>query len=233
VRLAWEIGSPMQSPIVLRMKTVFAICMAAISICLAAVLGLSTGTLISNPALAAAPGVDAADFAISTTPATQNVAAGRGVTFTITVAPLNGSFFQPVALEANGLPPGATATFSPASVTPGPRKATTTLTIQTVEQGAAAVQGVSAGRSAAPTLAFLLVLPFGLRKRSRLRLSYCTAIVAAAGLLQGCESEGALPLTETVASQAAYTITVTGTSGSTQHSIVTEILVQTGSGLNT
>ena len=218
------------------MKTVFAVCMAAISIFLVAFFGLSTGALLPDPVLAAATAVDAGttaltpDFTVSTTPVTQNVAAGAGATFTITVASLNGTFAQPVALEATDLPPGATATFSPPSVTPGLSSATTTLTIQTVAQD---VAGATTGASAALTLALVLVLPFSLRRRTPLRVLCCTAIVTAVGMLQGCESEGALPLTETVASQVTYTVRVTGTSGSTQHSVVTEILVQTGSGLNT
>lgn len=221
------------------MKTVFAICVAAIS-SLMVFFGLSAGAIFPKAALAAAPSVDAIgavarppDFIISTTPGMQNVAAGGGATFTVTVVSLNGAFAQPVALEASGLPPGATATFSPASVTPGLGSATTTLTIQTVAQDAVILPGAPDGPSAAPLVALLLVLPFGVHRRTGLRIACCAATIAAAGMLQGCESEGALPLTETVASQTTYTVTVTGTSGSTQHSVVTEILVQTGSGLNT
>lgn len=105
--------------------------------------------------------------------------------------------------------------------------------IQTVAQDAAILPRASSGPSAAPLLALILVLPFAVRRRTLCRISCCTAIVAAVGILPGCESEGSLPATETVASQEAYTVTVTGTSGSIQHSVVTEILVQAGSGLNT
>jgi hypothetical protein len=227
------------------MKTAFSICMVAISICLVAFFGLSAAPSVpSEPqaALAASSGGSAIaaealasnpDFTISTTPVIQNVAAGGGATLTVTVAPVNGSFAQPVVLEASGLPPGATATFSPASVIPGLTRGTTTLKIQTVAPDAAVLPRASGGPSAAPLLALLLVLPFGVRRRTLCRISCWTAMIAAAGMLQGCESGGGLPLTETVASQATYTVTVTGTSGSTQHSVVTEILVQTGSGLNT
>lgn len=224
------------------MKTVFSICMVAISICLVAFFGLSTGAPVPQAALAASPDGGAIgagpsapnpDFSISTTPASQNVAAGGGVTFTVTVASLNGTFAEPVVLEASGLPPGATATFSPVSVTPGVGSGTTTMQIRTVAQDAAMLPAASGGPAAAPLLALLLVLPFGVRGRTRFWISCCTVVIAVAAMLQGCESGGAVPLTETVASQATYTVTVTGTSGSTQHSVVTEILVQTGSGLNT
>jgi hypothetical protein len=224
------------------MKTVFSIGMVAVSICLVAFFGLSTGLPVTLAPLAESPGgsaieavapVPTPDFTLSTTPAVQNVAAGCGATFTVTVSSSNGSFSRPVILEATGLPPGATATFSPGSVTPGVRSGTTTMQIQTVTQDAAILPVDSRGPSGAPLMALLLVLPFGVRRRTRIWLASWTAVIAAAGMLQGCESGGAVPLTETVASQATYTVTVTGTSGSTQHSVVTEILVQTGSGLNT
>lgn len=224
------------------MKTVFSVCMVTISIGLVAFFGLSIGAPVPQTAFSAASGGSAIaagvpasnpDFTLSMTPAIQNVAAGRGATFTVTVASLNGAFIEPVVLEASGLPPGATATFSPASVTPGGSSGMTTMKIQTVAQNAAILPGDVVGPSAAPMLALLLVLPFGVRRRTVSQISCWTACIAAAGMLQGCESGGAVPLTETIASQATYTVTVTGTSGSTQHSIVTEILVQTGSGLNT
>ena len=224
------------------MKTALSIRMVTISLCLSAFFALSAAPPLSQAALAASSGSSAIgaeapapnpDFTISTTPAIQNVAAGGGATFTVTIAPVNGSFAQPVVLRASGLPPGATATFSPASVTPGLKSGTTTMKIQTVTQDAAILPVDSRGPSGAPLMALLLVLPFGVRRRTRIWLASWTAIIAAAGMLQGCESGGAVPLTETVASQATYTVTVTGTSGSTQHSVVTEILVQTGSGLNT
>jgi hypothetical protein len=232
----------LQPPRVLLMKTVFAICMVAISICLVAFFGLSTGGSVPRATLAAPSGGSAIaavapapnpDFTLSTTPATQNVAAGRGATCSVTVASSNGTFAQPVVLEATGLPPGATATFSPVSVTPGVGSGTTTMKIQTVAQDAAILPVVSCGPAAAPLLALLLVLPFGARRRPRIWVSCWMAIIAATGMLQGCESGGGVPLTETIASQATYTVTVTGTSGSTQHSVITEILMQTGSGLNT
>jgi hypothetical protein len=224
------------------MKSLFLIRMLAISLCLVAFFDSSTAAPVPQAALAAASGGSASeagtpspnpDFSVSATPAVQSVAAGGGVTFTVTVASLNGNFAEPVLLEASGLPPGATATFSPASVTPGPKSGTTTMVIQTVERDAAILEPAPSGPSAAPLLALLLGLPFGVPRRTRLRITCWTAIIAAAGMLQGCESGSALPLTETVASQATYTVTVTGASGSTQHSVVTEILVQTGSGLNT
>jgi len=47
------------------------------------------------------------------------VNAGASVQYTITVNSINGSFDDSVTLSASGLPAGATATFSPVSVTTG------------------------------------------------------------------------------------------------------------------
>lgn len=58
----------------------------------------------------------AADFGLSATPATVNVAQSASATSTIAVGPLNG-FTGSVALSASGLPTGVTATFSPVSTT--------------------------------------------------------------------------------------------------------------------
>ena len=55
------------------------------------------------------------DFTISATPASQTVTAGNGTTYTVTTAALNG-FTGTVALSAGGLPSGASASFTPASI---------------------------------------------------------------------------------------------------------------------
>jgi Zn-dependent metalloprotease len=67
------------------------------------------------------------DFSIATSPASGSVAAGSSATTTVSTSTTAGSA-QIVALTAGGLPTGATATFSPASVTSG---ASSNLTIAT------------------------------------------------------------------------------------------------------
>ncbi|MFZ0279645.1 MAG: Ig-like domain repeat protein, partial [Candidatus Sulfotelmatobacter sp.] len=56
------------------------------------------------------------------------VAPGGAATIDITVPPLGGAFDGVVTLSATGLPPGATATFNPPTVTPGSSGAPTVLT---------------------------------------------------------------------------------------------------------
>ncbi|MFI7547288.1 M4 family metallopeptidase [Actinoplanes sp. NPDC049599] len=67
------------------------------------------------------------DFSVSVSPTSGSVAAGSSATTTVATATTSGSA-QTVALSASGLPSGATASFSPASVTSG---SSSTLTIAT------------------------------------------------------------------------------------------------------
>jgi Zn-dependent metalloprotease len=67
------------------------------------------------------------DFSVSVSPTSRTVTAGSSTTATVSTAVTAGSA-QPVALSASGLPSGATASFSPASVTAG---GSSTLTIGT------------------------------------------------------------------------------------------------------
>ncbi len=55
------------------------------------------------------------DFTISATPASQTVTAGNNTSYTVAIAAQNG-FTGVVALSASGLPSGASASFTPASI---------------------------------------------------------------------------------------------------------------------
>jgi hypothetical protein len=67
------------------------------------------------------------DFTISASPSSQSVTAGSGTSYTATIAAVNG-FTGSVALSVTGLPAGATASFSPTSVT---GSGTATLSVST------------------------------------------------------------------------------------------------------
>ena len=60
--------------------------------------------------------VTVSDFTVSATPGSRTVASGGSTTYTATVAPVNG-FTGTVGFTVAGLPAGATASFSPSSVT--------------------------------------------------------------------------------------------------------------------
>jgi hypothetical protein len=64
-----------------------------------------------NFAISAGP-VSAPDFSLSVTPAGQTVVVGNATSYTVTIKP-TGGFSGQVALSVDGLPTGATGTFSP------------------------------------------------------------------------------------------------------------------------
>src|SRR5260221_13454160 len=66
------------------------------------------------------------DFTISASPSTQTVTVGSATTYTASIGALNG-FGGTVTLSASGLPTGATASFSPTTVT-GAGSSTLTVT---------------------------------------------------------------------------------------------------------
>jgi Bacterial Ig-like domain (group 3)/NHL repeat len=133
------------------------------------------------------------DFAFTlgnTTPSSQTVVPGQPVSFTFSLVQVGAPFTIPITLSATGLPPGATATFTPQVITIGSNPVNFTMTIQTAATGA----------SRAPTGLYgtgifalsLLLLPCSRKRRKtgciRL-LALCTALalsLAAIGGLAGC-----------------------------------------------
>jgi hypothetical protein len=75
----------------------------------------------------------APDFALTATPASQTVTAGNPASYTATVAP-NGGYTGTVSFTVSGLPTGASATFTPATVT---TSGTTTMAVTTTSAVAA------------------------------------------------------------------------------------------------
>jgi subtilisin family serine protease len=153
----------------------------AVALVLAACPGLSTGGVISAilnnvdpvPALAGktftggrlnvhqavqscAP-PPTPDFSVSATPSTQSVATGVIASYTISTAALNG-FAGTIALSVTGAPDGATATFSPASVSAG---GSSTLTVSGAPAGAYSltITGLSGGVSRSTSVTLVVTAP--------------------------------------------------------------------------
>ncbi len=157
------------------------------------------------------------DFTFTTVPSSPTpVAAGGTATFQFTLTPTYGSYPAAVNFATTNLPPGATATFSPATVAANGGKQTITMTVKTSAQSAMAQPASSIGRRLAPlSLAFLLLPFFGLG-RTRRRLSRLLCVLLLAGGLAA-----AVSLTGCGGSSSKvghyYPISVTATSGTTQH----------------
>jgi hypothetical protein len=99
--------------------------------------------------------VQTPDFSLSTSPASQTLSVGASTTYAISVTAVNG-FSGAVSLSATGLPAGATAAFTPASINGSGASTLTVSTSAATPAGAATlvVAGVSGGvnHSAAVTL---------------------------------------------------------------------------------
>jgi sugar lactone lactonase YvrE len=165
-----------------------------------------------------------ADFTVTATPNAQSVSVGSTATYAVSVTSEDGSFTNPVALTATGLPPGAAVTFSPASVTLGSSAATSSMTIHTARQQASAKNGRQLWPLGAPVFAALLLLVPGKKWRAGRRWMNLACFVALLGIAAstiGCGGGFALPSTA-----KTYTITVTGTSGSDTHSTTVTLTVQ-------
>ncbi len=163
---------------------------------------------------------------------------GSSAVFSFTLSPTGSATFPAaITLSASGLPAGATATFSPATIAAGAGSTTVTLTVQ-LPQTVAFVQpersegetrpvearNGSASRPAygLPFLALaLLLLPYARRiRRSGKKLGQMLPLLLAAGIasaacLAGCGGSS----TSTASTPVTYTIQVTGTSGALSHSM--------------
>lgn len=164
--------------------------------------------------LSTGPGT-APDFTLAASGQTSaTVVAGNAATFAFAVSPLRGALNSPIQLNASGLPPGASASFSPAYLPPTGNPSAFVLTVQTLH--AATVLGGSAGAMNVPasvpyTFALGLPLLLLLRRKGVRKILICVfACSAGALLLNGCASRtNSAPAS---ASIQVYTITVTGTS---------------------
>jgi sugar lactone lactonase YvrE len=180
--------------------------------------------------------VVAADFTIAATPATQSVTAGASANYAINLGSSGSTFADAVQLTVSGLPAGAVATFTPASLTPGALGAASTSSAMSIQTAAFATNqqaSQSPGRSPWPVTAgvvsaALFLLPFKKRKRLAAMLTFAGLAVLALTSLTACGGGFALP-TQPVP-PATYTLTVTGTgtgtSSSLQHSTTVQITVR-------
>jgi hypothetical protein len=153
----------------------------------------------------------------------QTILPGQIAKFVFTVAP-QGTFANPITFSVSSLPPGATASFDPQTVTPSSSPTTVVLTIETAK-------AIASARPArpfplAPSLLLGILAPlFGIRRLRRTlgrRTLHLAALVSLgiAAAISGCGGGYFDQAPQT------YPITVTATSGALQHSVTVTLTVE-------
>jgi len=97
------------------------------------------------------------DFSVSVTPTSGSTTSGNSVTATVATATTAGSA-QAVSLTASGLPSGATASFSPASVTSGGSSTLTIATSAATPAGTYPITVTGTGAAASRTATYTLTV---------------------------------------------------------------------------
>jgi hypothetical protein len=142
----------------------------------------------------------------------ETVLPGGAAAFRLTLAPVSGSTYpDALTLSATGLPAGATAAFSPATIPAGSGATAVTMTIQTTPPTARSAKPFLGGQMGSMALAFLLLPMAGIKPvRKGLRklpgLAVAALALGAMVCLSGCSSNGFF-------NQApkSYTVVVTAT----------------------
>ncbi len=171
--------------------------------------------------------VEAATFTLTPNPSSVTVAPGQSAVIAITVTP-QGSYTSPITFSCSGLPVDGACSFSPSTITPDTKPATTTLTITTATQSALLMPRSRGNRSgllnatwlALPGVLFGMVAIGGHKRR---KLLNCCLLFLVAG---GCVLESACGTTsKNVTPAGKYTITVMSSAGSTQQTVAVTLTV--------
>ena len=194
--------------------------------------GADTCNVTLNATASATATFTLQDFSLAPVSTTLTAQRGGQVTDAIAIAPQNGSFASAIQLSCavSGPSPMPTCALSAASVTPGANSVTSTLTI-TAPAAAAMLVPSGHWQLGKPLLAIWLPLMFGITVvggSKKLRRRYwvlCGLLMLMFFLQTACggsnsSSGGGTP------SPTNYTVTVTGTSGTIQHTTQVTVTVQ-------
>jgi hypothetical protein len=170
--------------------------------------------------------VAAAIFILTSASNSATTTAGGAATYSLTLTPASGTIPDAVTMSATGLPAGATATFSPATIAAGTGTTMVMLAIQTSSSRTARNENPLPGVPLIPVALGFLLLPLADMKSLRTRLrqsSFLPLLLAAAALslgaalgLSGCSGGGSSSSSSPSQTPMSYTVVVTATDG-TRH----------------
>ena len=177
-------------------------------------------------------------FTVASTTATATVTAGQSATYTVEVTPQLGSFDAAVTLSCPTLPRGVTASFAPASVTPGVVAASSQLTLTTKAGQSAAAGTVSASSASGAGPLGLAAFAAGLAllawlaarrlvpRRLPRRLLAAGAAICLVIVISRCSAGGGGGSTDTGTPPGTYQVGVRGASGGLLFSTTVELIVR-------
>jgi hypothetical protein len=161
-----------------------------------------------------------------TTGSTQSatIFPGQSASFEFAIDP-KGTFVGTITFSVSGLPPGATASFNPAVLTPGGTANNVVMTVQTAALSVAALPA-SSWSTKSPLLLGLLLPLFAIRPLRRPRNRRALLWIAAVSLgcafaIAGCGGSGFF-----TQAPKTYPITVTATNGPLQHAVTVNLTVE-------
>ena len=177
----------------------------------------------SNTAAAISLPVATLDFTLTISGAqSQTAVPGGSATYSFMVAPEYGAYPGPVTFSVAGLPPGAVASFSPASISANGGAQSVALTVKTASPSAKTGDPFE---SKAPLAFAVLLLPLLGRRRVRHRL---LGLMIAGALLAGVASISGCGAQDGFDAQAVknYTVTVTAVSAGVEHNVNVNLNLQ-------
>jgi len=161
---------------------------------------------------------------------TATASPGGQAVYKLAINPPSGDTLAgPVTFTVTGLPQGATAAFSPATIASGAGATNVTLTVTLPASAATTPAAQPFGKGTLPVALGLILLPFaGLRKTRRLNRVAWLMVLCAAGtaLAMGITACGGSSSKVSQQQAQSYTLTVTASSGSLSHNISLTLTVE-------
>jgi hypothetical protein len=168
-------------------------------------------------------------FILGANPKSINITPGSSGTLAVSVTPQSGSFNNAVALVCSGLPSTLKCSFAPSSLVPGGAAANSVLTISAASTSATANYHEGRGLVVAEWLfgfgLFGTVLVGNMDRRRGRKIVLAAFMIVPVLALISCGGR-AVSTPQSPSSQAVYTVTVNGNSGSIQLSTPITVTVR-------